>query len=870
MDVFLDEAGMDAVIEKRVPSDFYSISKKERIPENSEKYKQIMDLIEKYEQARNMEFEEKPIEEADYTTAMLYATARRNKINNDTRTLKDFAKEFGFDVNLDSASKVKTKDVLKKIIDSPFATYREKALARRLLGLVKEESEITFKKLPTPGVFEYSDEAKIGVSIDPRYMSRDYRGGGTTAFEYVVLHELIHELTSFEMSKDAAFKAEITKLLQIARDEFENNPPTDQTLYKDGTKKPFYGLKNEQEFLSELFTNDRFAMWLDTIKVKGTGKSLWTEFKDALRRFLQRFLGVSKDSSLLDEALYIATTFIDKTQLGIEPQTTTTQTVAGTGQVLNLGSSIDEFEQAGLLPGLINAYKEFVKTQIGPDRTSASEWPDEFALEKTDDEIKRSKYFRDFLNLGLTSASKIIADHNDKVQRTKATRPSVTAKQPPVSTDTRTEIEKEKAAITASEFTELKRLAKFFLENPKEPTVAGSVVTKYPALFKAITDIETRKNYSINELGITEGVDKNIGGLYVSGKVDSNGAPITERITGSSVEDVTNKINAKYDAELAALEDASTKRPQIETAPSAALIAKGQRLGFTAEQLKAMTAEERDVVRQASSKEDVAELTAKYPPASSKETQAPSRTGTGPKASNAQKRILSRDLGYTDWVELNNMSSEEAQRLIDGNIIKSRRDQEAQREAEQAKLREAQSKEARMVEVEEMIARAGFKSEIEAIVNEAISADPLNVDSDRLDRAVETRLAQLALEVDFDDVRVNEALKLKSGGIVVVVEKTDNKLVVRKYGESPDSSTFDIKKSEFKNKVLYKDQPFVETLTKTDPEVEQQVQETSNENVATAQELNSTDSVREDIASAQNMTQEEVDDELINSLGCKR
>lgn len=62
------------------------------------------------------------------------------------------------------------------------------------------------------------------------------------------------------------------------------------------------------------------------------------------------------------------------------------------------------------------------------------------------------------------------------------------------------DVEAEKQKITPSEFKELVRLAKFFLENPKEPSVAGSIIAKYPELFKAVTDIEKNKKADLEQL----------------------------------------------------------------------------------------------------------------------------------------------------------------------------------------------------------------------------------------------------------------------------------------------------------------------------------------------------------------------------------
>jgi predicted transcriptional regulator len=127
------------------------------------------------------------------------------------------------------------------------------------------------------------------------------------------------------------------------------------------------------------------------------------------------------------------------------------------------------------------------------------------------------------------------------------------------------EIEKEKASITNSEFTELKRLAKFFLENPKEPTVSESVVTRYPALFKALTDIERRKKQSLSEKEWSTGPVK---GAYLRQESDGRWSsmyfkPSTTGVDGEGVyrntkEEVIAELEKMYNAELAALQSVST------------------------------------------------------------------------------------------------------------------------------------------------------------------------------------------------------------------------------------------------------------------------------------------------------------------------
>ena len=103
-------------------------------------------------------------------------------------------------------------------------------------------------------------------------------------------------------------------------------------------------------------------------------------------------------------------------------------------------------------------------------------------------------------------------------------------------TDTKADIEKEKSTITDSELKDLERLVIFFLENPKEPTVSGSVVVRYPALFKAITDIEERRK---DELGR---VYKRPDVGFLRGKAQDE-----------AIEKAEKEINAEYDRQLAAL-----------------------------------------------------------------------------------------------------------------------------------------------------------------------------------------------------------------------------------------------------------------------------------------------------------------------------
>jgi len=432
MGVFLDQDGMDDFLNGKVPSAFYDISSKNQIDPQSQKFKDIMELFDKYEKSGEKKFTKKPITDRSTDPENLkYSTATRNKINDDKRTLRDHAQYWGFDPDLSKSSKVNTIDILNKIITSPYATSREKELAKRLLTKISPQSEITFSTLPNPGVFAYDAAGnEIGTIIDPRYMSEDYEGG-TLPIEKVILHELIHEITSTKLAQDPEFRADITKLLEAAKEAYKKNPPKDKVLYKSATDKEFYGLKNEFEFLSELFSNDRFKTWLKTIPYENTGKSLWEEFTEKLRKFLSRMLGVKENDTLLDEALYIATTYIEGRKPGEAPKSEVT-----TSKALTKDSSIESLREAGLLPRLLQAFKDYVNSAYDMDNLETLSRLNPRFINVTkeqfnnlkDDDIVAGTAFRNYL--GYTNPGRILNEYNRKAgllaEPTPETKPTTT------------------------------------------------------------------------------------------------------------------------------------------------------------------------------------------------------------------------------------------------------------------------------------------------------------------------------------------------------------------------------------------------------------------------------------------------------------
>ena len=290
--------------------DFYNITDKSLLNKDDPKYKQALDIIEKYAEQAGELVTDKDIEEAGTDTgaaerARYNANARR-KAKNDKRSYKDLAKQFGFDPSV-VKSTVGIEQVLKAIVDSDFSTSREKTLARRLLSVVKTGQLITFSaNLPNPGYYSSSTKETV---VDARYSSQDYTiGKNGHPIEHVILHEILHSLTVEGLDTDPEFKESITKMLDAAK-AYQQTPEFKNT-YGD---KPLYGTMNEAEFVAEALTNDTFQSMLRRIPYEVSGKpsSAWDAFLDAVAKMFAKLFGVLPTSSVLDEAMFIITSKID-------------------------------------------------------------------------------------------------------------------------------------------------------------------------------------------------------------------------------------------------------------------------------------------------------------------------------------------------------------------------------------------------------------------------------------------------------------------------------------------------------------------------------------------------------------------------------
>lgn len=378
--------------------DFYNIASKELVPYNSELYSKIIDVIEKYATIEGQRVTGRVIPESTPDGELNQAV--RTKLANDKRTYTDYADQFGFD-GRSTKTQVPAQEVLKKIVESKYATASEKALAKRLLSTTTPGANITFvNNASDPG--SYNSTTKE-ILIDARYSSTDFTTGEIgKPLEHVILHEYMHSITVNGLNTDPEFKSRITELNAAAKAYLSSA----EGKSKFGTK-PLYGTMNEAEFIAEAMTNPTFQAMLQQIPYQVSGKpsNLWQGFLDSVRKFLRRLLKVSDTNTALDEAIFVITSKIDSPAKPAVGQVTkpTGPTALGPTDIVTSSTPVEilmtSAEGQKLLQDLANAYTAYREEQELP------------VLTMDKDALTKSEGFRNFMIESGTAAS-IIENFN--------------------------------------------------------------------------------------------------------------------------------------------------------------------------------------------------------------------------------------------------------------------------------------------------------------------------------------------------------------------------------------------------------------------------------------------------------------------------
>lgn len=387
-DIFFDAAEWEKLNkEGKMPKRLYlkNAAGNDEILTTSEKYNEAIEMIKEY-------YEDLDIEISDIQLAYdkllnQYDTEIRDKLPGDERSYDDIAAQFGFDPKARKTT-LPLKQVLQTIADSDFATEQEQALARRLMIMAKPNETVTFtKELAGPGVFTPEDQ----TVIDARYSSKEYAENAQSyPIETSILREEVNRRIYNLQEENPQFNEKLTPLFELANDYY-----LEQFQLGLIDKKPL-GLRAIDDFVKETLTNESFRNFLHEIPFEATGKSAWAEFVNAVVDTLSVAEGDFSNSAL-NAVINVVTTNIDSTYAEAQAQasgrTTSTERTEESPRDLTIEQLEARYPE--LVPELIQLYKEY--NQLFADIDDVSKMLDPEFASKTDEEIKVSEPFRDYV-----------------------------------------------------------------------------------------------------------------------------------------------------------------------------------------------------------------------------------------------------------------------------------------------------------------------------------------------------------------------------------------------------------------------------------------------------------------------------------------
>ena len=585
--MFFDPADLQALEETgKAPSEFYyhEDGNYAEVPMTHEDYRRGVAILSKYLKAKGIDIH-------DIAIARVfdpYATFSRDKNADDKRTYEDYAKQFGFEVDKDE-TEVPLKDVLKAIVDSDYASPREKALAQEMLLIAHDNETVTFSRTEkSPG--SYSPTR--GSVIDAQYNSHNFKEGKDGhPIEHTILHTEVLRRTSESIETDKEFRDKTQLLFDEARAAYMKLSHAEQEYYNNNTGTPPFGLSSLEEFVAEAMSNDRFQEFLASFETKqGTVESAWVKFvKIVLDNILAKFKK-RPNGTALNGALELITAQINKVYG--EAKVTPAQTTGSTG-VVNKDMTVAQIKAADpkLMADLLQMYKDI---QAQNKKEGKSYYKDYETM--TDAALEKSAQFKQFV--------KLPANHKKNVLFMNANKPKATTKKPKSETVTEADIERRREEELGSS-TLYHTGDNLTLDNISVEPRATRQGKKgqYGGLYTYdnLEDVNKfqKGNTTKNVFGITlkEGVEikeydgsierlskekleqlKSEGYQVIKGKslLGKTEIIIIDKNAVKSVENHKD-INAKYDAELAALKSkASEQTSEVKefvpfTAKSAAL-----------------------------------------------------------------------------------------------------------------------------------------------------------------------------------------------------------------------------------------------------------------------------------------------------------
>lgn len=248
---------------------------------------------------------------------------------NDDRVSEDIIEYYG----VEDQEVVPLKEFVQKAIDNPYTHPVVKAALEGFVPYIKDgqtfkmDSKLTW----APGYYSTNDDQ---IVMDPAIADIGW------PFEAVLLHELVHAMTSRELfySPDGFFAQEVERLFEQTKETLR----AQGIEVEDATGKSLmYGLTNVHEFLAEAYTAPAFQKLLQSVPSEG-GRSTWDNFIEALFKFLQKAFNIKMQRSVLDDLFQLVENHINNSPAAYAQQ-----------KLIEAGMSPSDFTELAMTPNEI-------------------------------------------------------------------------------------------------------------------------------------------------------------------------------------------------------------------------------------------------------------------------------------------------------------------------------------------------------------------------------------------------------------------------------------------------------------------------------------------------------------------------------------
>ena len=236
----------------------------------------------------------------------------REKLEGDTRTYEDLAKQYGFDPATASTA-VPLVQVLETIALSEHATDQEKALAEKLLEIADRRETVTFVNTGrSPGKYSKQEQSVV----DARYSAKDYDTGEGPAIETTILKQEIVRRTQDSLENNKEFEKEIQTLREEASKHYADLTADDRArLFGSETKTKIpMGLMSNEQFVEAAMNDPKFQEMLAMVDTDMTTEDInptWKKFVDSVLEVISKLLGKNIGGTVLNATMNVITANID-------------------------------------------------------------------------------------------------------------------------------------------------------------------------------------------------------------------------------------------------------------------------------------------------------------------------------------------------------------------------------------------------------------------------------------------------------------------------------------------------------------------------------------------------------------------------------